>query len=72
MKVNIYETVEVSDEQRVAIARQLDGDGAKKRQATRDEIKEFIWTHGSSWESALDREVDDAPLPDTDDDMDLI
>ena len=49
MKVNIYETVEVTDEQRVAIARELDGDGAKKRQATRDEIKAFIWTEGKNW-----------------------
>lgn len=61
MKVNIYETIEISDEQRIALARQLDGEGARKRQATRDEIKAFVWRHGSSWELALDRDVDDAP-----------
>ena len=53
MKVNIYETVEVSDEQRVQIARLQDGDGAKKRQATRDEIKSFVWEEGSNWEDVL-------------------
>lgn len=70
MKVNIYETVEVSDQQRVDIARQIDGDGAKKRQATRDEIKAFIWNHGTGWEVALTAEVDDAP-DDTDTDTDV-
>lgn len=53
MKVNIYETVQVSDQQRIDIARSLDGDGAKKRQATRDEIKSFIWGHGSDWAEHL-------------------
>lgn len=53
MKVNIYETVEVSDEQRVQIARLADGDGAKKRQATRDEIKAFVWENGSTWDMTL-------------------
>lgn len=64
MKVNIDQTIQVSDEQRQAIARQIDGEGAKKRDATRDEIKAFIWRHGESWETALDRDVDDAPEPD--------
>lgn len=54
MKVNIYETVEVSDEQRVQIARRIDDEGAKKRQATRDEIKAFIWEHGSGWADVLE------------------
>lgn len=54
MKVNIYETIEVSDEQRVALARHLDGDGAKKRQATRDEIKAYVWEHGSGWADVLE------------------
>lgn len=53
MKVNIYETIEISDEQRVALARQIDGEDAKKRQATRDEIKEFVWEQGSDWAEAL-------------------
>jgi hypothetical protein len=74
MKVNIYETVEVSDEQRVEIARALDGDGAKKRQATRDEIKAYIWEHGSGWDRALSDALHDAPPAEEpeDDGMDLI
>lgn len=42
MKVALYPTVEVSDDQRVAIAAVLDGEDAKKRQASRDEIKEYV------------------------------
>lgn len=53
MKVNIDKTLEVSDEQRKAIALHFDGPGSKKRDATRDEMKEFIWDNGSSWEDAL-------------------
>lgn len=66
MKVSIYQTLEVTDEQRVQIARQIDGEGAKKRQATRDEMKEFIWSHGTGWVTALDADVDDAPAEDED------
>jgi hypothetical protein len=81
VKVNIYETVEVSDEQRVEIARHIDGDGAKKRQATRDEIKAYVWEHGSRWAEVLDGSLEprdgDAPededlLGDTLDGMDLL
>lgn len=54
MKVNIDKTLEVSDEQRKAIARHFDGPDAKKRDATRDEMKEFIWDNGSNWEAVLD------------------
>lgn len=78
MKVNIYETVEVSDEQRVEIARHIDGDGAKKRQSTRDEIKAYVWEHGSRWAEVLDGslepqdEVDEDLLGDTLDGMDLL
>lgn len=54
MKVNIYETVEVTDEQRVTLANVLDQKVNKpKRQATRDEIKGFIWEQGSTWATAL-------------------
>jgi uncharacterized Zn finger protein len=74
VKVNIYETVEVSDEQRVQIARLQDGDGAKKRQATRDEIKTFVWEEGSNWEDALDAPPEPEPEDESlfDDGMDLI
>lgn len=69
MKVNIYETVEVSDEQRVEIARRIDDAGSKKRQATRDEIKSFIWEHGARWESVLSGEPTQGnDEPETDDD----
>lgn len=61
MKVNIYTTVDVSNKQREQIARQIDGDGAQKRQATRDEIKEFVWYHGAAWETDLHQEFVDAP-----------
>lgn len=77
MKVNIYETVEVSDEQRVQIARLLDDDGAKKRQATRDEIKAFVWDHGIQWADVLagrtpgpvDEEPEEDLLGDEDEDL---
>ena len=54
MKVNIYETVEISDEQRVTLANVLDQKVNKpKRQATRDEIKAFVWEQGSGWDRSL-------------------
>lgn len=76
MKVNIYETIEVSDEQRVEIARKIDDNGAKKRQATRDEIKAYVWEHGSGWAEDLagvSRDEDDGVKdPGVDDDEDLL
>lgn len=53
MKVNIYYTAEVSDEQRVAIAAEIDGSGAKKRNATRDEMKAYILREGEGWAESL-------------------
>lgn len=83
MKVNIYETIEISDEQRLDLANVLDGEVNKpKRQATRDEIKEFVWTHGASWDSVLvkeaillaggDPEPTSADEPTEDDEEDLL
>lgn len=72
MKVNIYETVEITDEQRVALAREIDGDGAKKRQATRDEIKDFVWTEGRNWASVLDGTNEPEDTEEDDDLEDLI
>lgn len=67
MKVNIDKTLEVTDEQRKEIAAVLDGEGAKRRDATRDEMKEFIWTHGANWENVLiGSDVDDQSEPDED------
>jgi hypothetical protein len=71
MKVGIYETVEVSDEQRGRMADLID-DKATKRQATRDEMKELIWRFGSDWAGNLEREWNrlfgdgDDPAPDDD------
>lgn len=56
MKVNIYTTVEVSDAQRIAIAAEIDGEGAKPRSATRDEMKEFVWREGENWAASLTTE----------------
>lgn len=59
MKVNIDKTVQVSDEQRKQIAAFLGDSGSKRRDATRDEVKEFIWRFGSSWESVLAGDEDE-------------
>lgn len=48
MKVGIYETVEVSDEQRAAIAKTLG-----QKTATRDDMKAYIWEHGAQWAFTL-------------------
>jgi hypothetical protein len=48
MKVNVYVTEDVSDAERKQISAVL---GVK--QATRDQMKEFLWTHGANWRTAL-------------------
>lgn len=53
MKVSINNTVEVTDEQREMLARCLDGQGARKRRATREEFRTFIWAEGEDWAMAL-------------------
>lgn len=55
MKVNIYETVEVSDEARKRIASHLG-----QKTASRDELKAFIWEHGKNWESFLNGDTQPA------------
>jgi hypothetical protein len=62
MKVNIYETVEVSDEERFLIGAFFDGPDAKRRPATRDEMKEFIWTYGKNWVNGLHGFPEDQPI----------
>jgi hypothetical protein len=76
MKVNIYETVEVTDEQRVQLGALLDSQLKPKRQATRDELKEFIWTHGVDWDQELTNRYSDEfhesntePTPEPDEDL---
>ena len=74
MKVKISETVEVSDEQRLAIARGLHGPNAKKDHASREELKDFVWRHGRDWDQLLARGAaltDEQPSL-LDDDEDLI
>lgn len=74
MKISINETLEVSDEQRVQIADILDAERTK-RQATRDEMKAFIWALGSDWEALLATEWDAQfalrAVPDLDEDADV-
>lgn len=54
MRVKISETCDMSDDQRVELARMLDGPNARKRNATREEARAFIWKHGASWEQMLE------------------
>lgn len=48
MKVSVYQTIEITDEQRKEIGKVL---GVKW--PDRDQLKEFFWTHGASWEEKL-------------------
>lgn len=48
MKVNIYVTEEVTDAERKEISALL---GVK--QASRDQLKEFLWEHGRAWRESL-------------------
>lgn len=74
IKVNIDKTIEISDAQRKEIAAVLDGPGGKKRDATRDEMKDFLWAHGARWEAVLAGDDEGQPevedlLGDADDDL---
>jgi hypothetical protein len=64
MKVGIYETVEVDDVQRAAIAKQIG-----KLHATRDDMKAFIWEKGAHWADGLAKDwSDDVDEANADDD----
>lgn len=54
MKVNVDQTVEISDEDRKLIAEKI---GSKH--ATREDLKAFLWQHGRDWRQALTPRVDD-------------
>lgn len=85
MKVNIDQTVQITDEQRVQMANVLDG-RVTKRQATRDEMKDYIWTAGKDWaqdlaedfagltgdDSAVDETADEDLIGSDDEDEDLL
>lgn len=70
MKVKISPTVDVSDNQRVHLANVLDGK-VSRRQATREELKDFIWEEGAGWERVLFHVFSEA-FPSDDSDEDLI
>jgi hypothetical protein len=57
MKVGIDHTIEVTDEQRVKLADVLDGKQSR-REGTRAEFKEYIWTYGKTWAETLEEEWD--------------
>jgi hypothetical protein len=76
MKVNIDQTVQITDEQRVQMANVLDG-RITRRQATRDEMKDYIWSAGKGWENELNEDFlglsgDDTTVDETADDEDLL
>lgn len=75
MKVQVKETVEVTDEQRRQIASVLAGK-VVKRDAIRDDMKQYIWERGEDWEAALATEwakvSGEEPESDDDEDEDLI
>lgn len=75
MKVSISTTVEVTDEQREMLARVLDGKGGRKRKATREEFRSYIWAEGEDWAIALSdayAEETGAVPADDEDDEDLL
>lgn len=75
MKVSISTTVEVTDEQREMLARVLDGQGGRKRKATREEFRTFIWAEGEDWALALSDQYAEASgtaAPADDEDEDLL
>jgi hypothetical protein len=85
VKVNIYETCEVDDTQRKQIGALIDG-GTTLRAATRQEMKDWVWSQGSDWAgilaaefeigdvaSSAEPEADDEPGEDSEiDGMDLL
>jgi hypothetical protein len=75
MKVQVVETVEVTDEQRYALGAVLDWQVKPKRMGSRAEFKTFVWEHGSGWAAMLDSlhgEVPGVAPADDDDDEDLL
>ena len=55
MKVKVSHALEVSDEQRLQIARVIhdDPNRAKSKWADREEMKDYIWEAGALWEEKL-------------------
>lgn len=65
MKVNIYETVEVTDDARKRLKTHL----GQKQTVSRDQLKEFIWEHGRNWESFIGAPEPQKAAPDVDEDL---
>jgi hypothetical protein len=55
MKTNVYEAIEITDDERRMLADLLDSERSK-RMASRDEIKKFCWDAGSGWNARLHAE----------------
>lgn len=53
MRLVIHEQLDITDEERVRMANVLD-EKISKRQATRDEMKQYIWSNGKEWLTHLD------------------
>ena len=71
MKVNIYETIEISGEDRLRLGAVLSGQQKPKYNATRDEIKQFVWENGEGWEDALTEAFNEKfSAPEEEDDAD--
>lgn len=49
MKLALYMPFEATDEQRLQLGAVLSGKTKPKKAATRDEIKAYVWEHGSGW-----------------------
>ncbi len=71
MKVNIQEQIDISDEQRLQLAQVLYGGRAKPGEATRQDIKDFVWSHGMHWAHEL-REVWSLKFSEDEPDEDLV
>jgi hypothetical protein len=62
MKVRVQQNIEIDDLQRLALAKRLHGPAAKMRDATREEIQDFAWEHGTKWADYL---AGPKPVPDS-------
>lgn len=60
MKVNIYQTVQVTDTQRKELQAVLTG-SPTRQVASREDIKEFLWQHGAGWATALAAQYAEVP-----------
>lgn len=69
MRARILQTVEITNDERKAIAALLDGSGGKPRMASQNECRDFVWNKGEQWQNWL---VDGGPMEPVDLDDDLL